>query len=66
MLIFGGPKAYEDHWHQKLRREVYDVAPATLIYVLKVVVELTLEPGPTVDGTLPQMVQLGSGRISKE
>ena len=33
MLIFGGPKAYEDRWHQKLGREVYDAAPATLIYI---------------------------------
>ena len=34
MLIFSGPKAYEDHRHQKLtHRHIYTTAPVVLIYL---------------------------------
>ena len=34
MVIFGGPKAYEDRWQQKLTHwEVYAAAPATPLYL---------------------------------
>jgi hypothetical protein len=34
MLIFGGPKTYEDRRHQKLtHRQIYTAAPAVQVYL---------------------------------